>query len=84
MLHDSMKSMAFREIPINRGTNVDKVSFDEDSGTLKVSFQRVGSPDYLFYRVPIDVANGFSTSGMTAGLYFNAYIKSQYPFEPFG
>lgn len=74
--------MAFREIPINRGTNVDKVFYQDDSGTLKVSFQRVGSPDYLFYQVPIDVANGFSTSGMTAGKYFNAYIKGQYPYQP--
>ena len=76
--------MTFREIPINRGTNVDKVAYDPDSGTLRVSFQRPGSPDYAFYQVPEPTANGFTTSGLTGGKYFNAYIKGQFPFEPVG
>lgn len=76
--------MAFREIPINRGTNVDRVFYDDDSGTLRVHYQRIGSPPYLFYQVPIDVANGFTTSGLTGGKYFNLYIKDTYAYEPFG
>ena len=63
---------------------MDKVAYDPDSGTLRVSFQRPGSPDYAFYQVPEPTANGFTTSGLTGGKYFAAYIKGQFPFEPVG
>jgi hypothetical protein len=73
--------MAYRDIPIQRGSNVDTVQYDPSTGTLRVTFQRQGAAAYLYQGVPGTVADGFTTSGMSAGKYLNIYIKDQYPFE---
>ncbi len=70
--------MAYQEIPIPPGSsNVQRVEYDPATGSLQVTFQRNGSR-YVADGVPGDVANGFTTSGMSAGKYYNFAIRDHY------
>jgi hypothetical protein len=73
--------MSYRDIPIPPGSsNVRSVRYDDSTGTLEVNFLRGDSP-YLYFQVPGDVADGFTTSGLSAGNYLNQRIKNQYPYQ---
>ena len=73
--------MSFREIPIPPGSsNVRQVEYDDSAGTLRMTFLRDDIP-YTYYSVDKTVAEGFATSGLSAGQYFRANILNQYPFQ---
>ena len=73
--------MAYRDIPIPAGSsNIQSVAFDDQAGTMRIVFQRNDTP-YTYYGVPGTVADGFSTSGLSAGQYFRGNILNQYPFD---
>lgn len=73
--------MAFRDIPIPPGSsNVQAVAYDDAAGVLEITFLR-GGARYRYQSVPGTVADGFTTSGMSAGKYMIFAIKNQYPFE---
>jgi|FreactTroBogLake_1042271.scaffolds.fasta_scaffold132655_1 hypothetical protein len=72
--------MAYRQIPIPPGSsNVESVEFDDAAGKLKIIFQRSSTP-YFYDGVDGNTADGFTTSGLSAGNYFRARILNQYPF----
>jgi hypothetical protein len=76
--------MAYREIQIPPGSsNVERVEYDPETGTLLVTFQR-GGARYSHDGVPGTVADGFTTSGLSAGKYYNMAIRGQYPYQQVG
>lgn len=73
--------MAYRQIPIPAGSsNVQEVAYDDKAGTLKILFVRNNIP-YTYYGVPGTVADGFTTSGVSAGQFFRSNILNQYQFD---
>jgi KTSC domain len=70
--------MSFRTITIRPSTNVAGVEYDDAALTLVVTFHR-NSRRYQFDRVPGDVVQGFETSGLSAGKYFQLYVEGVYP-----
>lgn len=74
--------MAYRSVPIPPGSsNVESVSYDDETGNLQVAFVRDPNTPYVYYGVPGTVADGFTTSGMSAGKYLNFAIRNQFPFD---
>ena len=72
--------MAYKEIPIPSGSsNVEKVEWDSETMGLRVFFIHGNAP-YVYAQVPKIVAEGFETSGLSAGNYLNSSIKGQYTF----
>lgn len=76
--------LMYRQIPASPSTNIALVEYDDQTGTLRVSFVRAGQPPYLYFDVPKTVADGFATSGMTAGKYFRYAILRQFQYAPEG
>lgn len=74
----------YRTIPASPSTNIASVEYDDQTGTLRIRFVRAGQPPYLYFDVPKTVADGFATSGMTAGKYFRLAILNQYAYQPEG
>lgn len=76
-----MKEMAFREIPIPPGSsNVQGVAYDDAAGVLEIVFIRNNS-HYRYFDVSGTVADGFTTSGLSAGQYHRQRILNQYGYE---
>lgn len=74
--------MAYRDIPIPPGSsNVQQVQYDPDTGTLMVRFLRSPELPYFYEQVPGNVADGFTTSGLSAGKYLLLAVKDQYSFH---
>jgi KTSC domain len=73
--------MAYRDIPIPPGSsNVRSIRYDDSTGTLEAEFVK-GDRPYLYFGVPGDVADGFTTSGLSAGVYLNTRVKNQFPYQ---
>jgi hypothetical protein len=73
--------MSYRNISIPAGSsNVERVEYDDQTGDLRVYFLR-GNVPYTYSGVPGTVADGFTTSGLSAGNYVNQAIKGQYVFS---
>lgn len=73
--------MAYRDIPIPPGSsNVQQVQYDDATGQLQVTFLR-GGAKYIAEQVPGNVADGFTTSGISAGKYYNMAIRNQYVIQ---
>lgn len=72
--------MAFVSIPISASANIAAVEFEEETKTLRIIFVR-DDRSYLYHDVPANVAEGFRSSGLTAGRYFLSAIKNRYGYE---
>jgi hypothetical protein len=73
--------VAYKEVPIPAGSsNVERVEWDSETMNLRVFFIR-GNVPYVYEQVPKNVAEGFETSGQSAGTYLNNAIKGQYVFS---
>lgn len=74
--------MAYREIPIPPGSsNVQQVQYDPATGTLMVRFVRSPELPYFYEQVPGNVADGFTTSGLSAGKYHRLAILNQFSYH---
>lgn len=73
--------MAYKEVAIPSGSsNVERVEWDSETMNLRVYFIR-GNVPYIYQQVPKIVAEGFETSGQSAGTYLNSAIKGQFVFS---
>ncbi len=72
--------MAYQNISIPAGSsNVQAVAYDPALGKLLITFN--SNAQYVYDGVPGTVADGFTTSGMSAGKYLLLAIKNQYPYQ---
>jgi KTSC domain len=79
--------MPFRAIQIPPSTNLQSVNYDDTSGQLQIIFQRENGEVtgvYVYEGVPGTVADGFQTSGQSAGAYFRSAIRNQFPYQRVG
>ncbi len=74
--------MALIPIQIPSGSsNVSAVDYDQDRRELWVTFFK---GKYVYSGVSQGVADGFVTSGLTAGDYFRANVLNQFPYQRMG
>lgn len=72
--------MAFQRLQFRPSTNIQDVLWEAESKTLQVVFWRQDRT-YNFYAVPVDVADGFETSGLSAGKWFNLRVAGQFSYD---
>jgi KTSC domain len=75
--------MAFRQIPIQRSTNIVSVQFDDVTGDMMIEFYGRNASSGAIYRyssVTGDVADGFAQQA-SPGQYFRSRVLNQFPFE---
>ena len=72
--------MSFRTVQTRSSTNVAAVEYDDETLDLVITFHR-NMRRYRYSPVPADAVLGFTTSGLTAGKYFQLYVEGQYPYE---
>ena len=65
-------------IEYSNSSNIDKTSYDEEKKTMYIKFKSGGS--YTYEGVPLEIYNGMQTSP-SAGRYFHAVIKKNYPYK---
>ena len=54
---------------------IDQIAYDDEAGTLRISFYQTG--DYLYYDVPASLFEAFCRAP-SAGTFFNARIKDHF------
>lgn len=54
---------------------IDRAAFDEDSGTLHLTFSGAGK--YLYYQVPPEIFDNLCAAP-SAGSFFNEHIKGRF------
>lgn len=54
---------------------IDRISFDDDTGILLVSFRETGK--YCYFDVPADTFEAFCNA-RSAGTFFNEHIKNHF------
>jgi len=59
-------------------TVINHFSYDEESGSLKITF--VTGMVYKYMKVPKKIFEMLKAAG-SKGRYFNHYVKDKYPFE---
>ena len=62
-----------------RSSLIDRVVYDEDAGTLAVTFR--GARRYIYSGVPRAVYDAFKKAG-SAGSFFNDAVKGRFPCRP--
>jgi len=72
--------MAFVPITIVPSSNILAVEYEADTKTLRIVFVR-DQRTYLYHDVDSTTAEGFRTSGLSAGRYFRASIMNRYAYE---
>jgi hypothetical protein len=72
--------MAFKPLQIIPDSNIAGASFDEETKTLQIVYQR-DSRTYEFYGPSADVAAKFENSGLKADAVYRAEIKSRFPYQ---
>ena len=72
--------MAFQPIEFVPDSNIaGPVEYDDETKTLRIVFVR-NNRTYEYSEIDAKTVEGFSTSGLTAGKYLNAYIKGRFPY----
>lgn len=59
-------------------TMIDRAAFDDDAGTLSISFRH--STKYVYYDVPDSVFEALCKAA-SAGTFFNDHIKGRFRFR---
>jgi hypothetical protein len=62
-----------------RSSLIDRIVYDEDAGTLAVTFRNARR--YIYSGVPRAVYDAFKKAG-SAGTYFNDAVKGHFPCRP--
>lgn len=71
-------TMAIEHIRHTPSTNILDITYDDETQTLVIQFQRGGVVEY--YGVDATSAHGFE-NGLSATKYMNAYIENMFPSQ---
>jgi len=62
----------------SRSSTIDRISFDDEAGTLCVSFRDTGK--YVYYDVPAALFEAFCKTS-SAGAFFNEHVRHRFRFR---